>query len=465
MEKTRIATPAPQSAHEARAARGTGQKPGSAEDAAIAAGQGGGFALLLAALGGGASEQASTQAGEQAGEQVGGAVALLDGLGTTAPEAGEQALKPQPGMPDGAALAPWMLGLQPTAVQAQGAGVVMDGAAATTGGEVAALSGLAGRSGQGLMGVAQAGTQRWTSGSLVGETAMLDGAAEAAALGGTSQGMGAAAPAVRGVAARAQPWQPADGPSGAAGSGRNNAAGVVSIAQTATESIVTMPAAAQTTGLAISERGGAQQPMPLAQPGGEAEAAAPALSAAGLIVANDRQPGAAQSDARSGAGAASVGSGEHQGFEAQPAAADATPAAMAGAEDQLAEQIAEQASYWVHQKTQNAELTLDQGGRPVEVRVALTGDQAHVSLRSDQLEARQLLDAGREQLQDMLQRQGLQLAGMTVGAGGGHGAGARQDGREPGRQGAQRASVQAALPVGAAGRGSGVGERSVDIFV
>ena len=237
MEKTRIATPAPQSAHEARAARGTGQKPGSAEDAAIAAGQGGGFALLLAALGGGASEQASTQAGEQAGEQVGGAVALLDGLGTTAPEAGEQALKPQPGMPDGAALAPWMLGLQPTAVQAQGAGVVMDGAAATTGGEVAALSGLAGRSGQGLMGVAQAGTQRWTSGSLVGETAMLDGAAEAAALGGTSQGMGAAAPAGRGVAARAQPWQPADGPSGAAGSGRNNAAGVVSIAQTATESI------------------------------------------------------------------------------------------------------------------------------------------------------------------------------------------------------------------------------------
>jgi flagellar hook-length control protein FliK len=160
-----------------------------------------------------------------------------------------------------------------------------------------------------------------------------------------------------------------------------------------------------------------------------------------------------------------VGSGEHQGFEAQPAAADATPAAMAGAEDQLAEQIAEQASYWVHQKTQNAELTLDQGGRPVEVRVALTGDQAHVSLRSDQLEARQLLDAGREQLQDMLQRQGLQLAGMTVGAGGGHGAGARQEGREAGYQGAQRASVQAALPVGTAARGSGVGERSVDIFV
>ena len=204
MEKTRIASPAPQGTHEARAARGTGQKPGSAEDAAIAAGQGGGFALLLAALGGGASEQASTQAGEQAGEQVGGAVALLDGLGTTAPEAGEQALKPQPGMPDGAALAPWMLGLQPTAVQAQGAGVVMDGAAATTGGEVAALSGLAGRSGQGLMGAAQAGTQRWTSGSLVGETAMLDGAAEAAALGGTSQGMGAAAPLGEGFGVQAQ---------------------------------------------------------------------------------------------------------------------------------------------------------------------------------------------------------------------------------------------------------------------
>ena len=107
----------------------------------------------------------------------------------------------------------------------------------------------------------------------------------------------------------------------------------------------------------------------------------------------------------------------------------------------------------MHQKTQNAELTLDQGGRPVEVRVALTGDQAHVSLRSDQLEARQLLDAGREQLQDMLQRQGLQLAGMTVGAGGGHGAGARQNGPEPGRQVAQRTSERGGRPAGAAGGG------------
>jgi len=130
----------------------------------------------------------------------------------------------------------------------------------------------------------------------------------------------------------------------------------------------------------------------------------------------------------------------------------------------LADQLAEQVTYWVQQKTQNAELTLDQGGRPVEVKVALTGEQAHVSLRSDQLEARQLLDAGRDQLQDMLQRQGLQLVGMTVGSGSGDGA--RQGGREPGRQGAQRANVQAAASVGApAQRGQGVGERSVDIFV
>ncbi len=457
MEKTRIASPAPQGTHEARAARGTGQKAGSAEDAAIAAGQGGGFALLLAALGGGASEQA--------GEQAGGAVALLDGLGTTVPEAGEQALKPQPGMPDAVALAPWMPGLQPTAVQAQGAGAVMDGAAAATAGEVAALSGLAGRSGQGLMGAAQTGTQRWTSGSLVGETAMLDGAAEAAALGGTTQTMGAAAPAGRAAAARAQPWQPGVGAPGAAGAGRGHAPGGAAHAPAATDLAMATPAAAVVAGLASNERQETPQSMPLAQPPGEAEVAVPAPGAAGLTVGNDRQPGAAQADARPGTGPESGGSGEHQEFDAQPAATDVTPAAMAGAEDQLAEQIAEQASYWVRQKTQNAELTLDQDGRPVEVRVALTGDQAQVSLRSDQLEARQLLDAGREQLQDMLQRQGLQLAGMTVGAGGGHGAGARQDGRESGRQGAQRATVQAALPVGAAVRGSGVGERSVDIFV
>lgn len=144
--------------------------------------------------------------------------------------------------------------------------------------------------------------------------------------------------------------------------------------------------------------------------------------------------------------------------------ADATLAGMAGAEDALADQLAEQVAYWVHQKTQNAELTLDQDGRPVEVRVALTGDEAHVTFRSDQADARQWLDGSTAQLREMLQREGLQLAGVTVDTAGG-GAADRQGRRDEGRPGARQAAVQAAAPAGQPGGGRGVAERSVDIFV
>lgn len=50
-----------------------------------------------------------------------------------------------------------------------------------------------------------------------------------------------------------------------------------------------------------------------------------------------------------------------------------------GAEDRVAEQVA----YWVNQKTQNAELTLQRDGHPVEVSVSLSGNEAHVSFRGD----------------------------------------------------------------------------------
>ncbi len=411
MEKTRIAAPAPQGTHEARAVRANGNKSARAQDAEQADGQGGGFALLLAALDGGT------------GAQPGGAAMQLDAANATVPDAPLL----EPGTPDAAALAPWMLGLQSTAAHVEGTAL------------------------------------RWTPGSLVGETAMLDGAAETAALNGRPQGTAAAAALGRGAVAQVQPWQPTDGAQGATGMGRGHvAAGAAPVAVDAT---VATPVAPQAAGVAASERRDALQAMPQMQARGETEPAAPAQAAAGLAAATEYQPGTAQANARPGDGQAPAGSGEHQATETQPLVADAAPAGMAGAEDQLAEQIAEQVSYWVHHKTQNAELTLDQDGRPVDVRVALTGDQAHVSLRSDQPQAREWLDASRDQLQDMLQRQGLQLAGMTVGAGAGNGAGARQDGRQDGRQGAQRASVQAALPVGAAARGAGVSERAVDIFV
>lgn len=449
MEKTAIASPAPQGTHEARTVRGSGNKLAAAQDAAQADAQGGGFALLLAALGD----------GDGGGEAPGDVVSVLDAAGATASDAGEAALKPGPGQPDAGALAPWLLGLQPAVAPVQGAGVATQGEPGVLLSAPVAAPGMAARAGQGLMAAVQDGLLRLAPGSLVGETAMLDGAAEAAALSGLPQAAATAAPAGRAAVARAQPWAPADVAQDAAAPGRGHAATAAHAGLAGMEQ-----AAAPAPAAPGGDMREALPATPLAQPRGEAEtsALAPALA---FAAANERQPGAAQAEARTGDTVAPAGGAEQQAPEGPAATADAAPAGMAGAEDQLAEQIAEQASYWVHQKTQNAELTLDQDGRPVAVRVALTGDQAHVSLRSDQAEARQLLDAGREQLQDMLQRQGLQLAGMTVGAGGGNGTGGRPDGREAGRQGAQRTSVQAALPTGTAVRAAGVSARSVDIFV
>lgn len=137
-------------------------------------------------------------------------------------------------------------------------------------------------------------------------------------------------------------------------------------------------------------------------------------------------------------------------------------------------QLAERVAYWVHQQTQNAALTLDRDGQPVQVQVSLTGDQAHITFRSDEAQARQLLDAGSAELRALLDAQGVQLAGVTVDQS--HAGQGRQD---PGRQGepadgqpanARRGLVRVAEAGGMAVAGTargvqGVGQRSVDVFV
>lgn len=78
--------------------------------------------------------------------------------------------------------------------------------------------------------------------------------------------------------------------------------------------------------------------------------------------------------------------------------------------------VAEQVSYWITQDVQNAELTLDGVGHsPVEVSISMQGNEAQVAFHTDESEARQALENASEQLRDMLQRQGLVLAGVTVG--------------------------------------------------
>lgn len=114
------------------------------------------------------------------------------------------------------------------------------------------------------------------------------------------------------------------------------------------------------------------------------------------------------------------------------------------------EQVAEQIAYWVQQKTQNAQLTLERDGRSVEVSVSLSGNEAHVSFGSDQPQLRELLGSGMEQLSELLRGEGLVLGGMSVGTPSGHSAGFGADGAARKREGLRQtqrlslASVEAA---------------------
>ncbi|WP_313147210.1 flagellar hook-length control protein FliK [Diaphorobacter nitroreducens] len=434
MEQTRISSSPSPAAHEARGARGASKAGGATDDQAAA--QGDGFALLLAALGGGE-----------------GAATVLDTLSV----AGE-ALQTPEALPDAGALAAWAAGLQPGAALAQRTGEAL----------AAEADALAGRLGLGLV---RAGQD-----TLVGQTALLDGAAERAALQGGASMAGPGSAAGRGTAWRAQGMalQAAaqDAASAAGDALRAGAHAARSGLQHAADTVSHLAAqVSQAVDATAQRRDGvpvAGTPLQ-AQPGEwmAAQAAPAGISGAAPGSAAAGAGGAATPTGLRGADAAGTSGAEPFRSPAEGAGlepADATLAGMAGAEDALADQLAEQVAYWVHQKTQNAELTLDQDGRPVEVRVALTGDEAHVTFRSDQADARQWLDGSTAQLREMLQREGLQLAGVTVGTAGG-GAADRQGRRDEGRPGARQAAVQAAAPAGQAGGGRGVAERSVDIFV
>lgn len=130
------------------------------------------------------------------------------------------------------------------------------------------------------------------------------------------------------------------------------------------------------------------------------------------------------------------------------------------------EHVAEQVAYWVNQKTQNAELTLNRDGQPVEVSVTLSGNEAHVSFRSDQPQTRELLDKSMAQLSELLRSEGLVLSGMSVGTSAGqreHGGGSDQPGQ---REGTRQARVTAGAPSGSAPLlRTGSTDRAVDVFV
>ena len=101
------------------------------------------------------------------------------------------------------------------------------------------------------------------------------------------------------------------------------------------------------------------------------------------------------------------------------------------------EVVAEQVSYWIHQKRQAAELTLDGGnGQPVAVSISMNGNEASVAFRSDQAATRDMLNGALPELKTLLQGEGLVLAGVSVGAG----SGQSDTSSSSSRQGADAAS-------------------------
>jgi flagellar hook-length control protein FliK len=131
----------------------------------------------------------------------------------------------------------------------------------------------------------------------------------------------------------------------------------------------------------------------------------------------------------------------------------------------LETQAAEQVKYWISQDVQNAELQLDGlGENPVEVSISMQGNEAHVAFRTDELQTHSLLEGAGAQLKDMLLREGVVLAGVSVGTSGTNDG--RGGERRP-RQGTKIAQVMPALmaPAEAIRRPGGSSGRSVDLFV
>lgn len=195
-----------------------------------------------------------------------------------------------------------------------------------------------------------------------------------------------------------------------------------------------------------------------------AEAVPTALQAQWLATAEPAARSAASLPSKESGASAHAISGPSHGMQGEPRvegdSAVVDPAA-AGAEEAATEQTA----YWVSENLQNAELTVDHDGMPVEVRVSLSGNEAHVTFSSDESQTRDLLDAKQDQLRDMLGNEGLVLSGVSVGDSGARNASG--DGSAPPRG---RPSGRSAVQVpddGAVARSrpSVLTDRAVDVFV
>ncbi len=129
-------------------------------------------------------------------------------------------------------------------------------------------------------------------------------------------------------------------------------------------------------------------------------------------------------------------------------------------------QVAQQVTYWISQDIHNAELKLDGLGKEtVEVSISMNGNEAHVAFRTDELQARTMLEGAAAHLKDMLQGEGLVLSGVSVGTSGGGDAGGEERKQ---RQGPRQSGI---IPITVAAADArrmpmaGATGRTLDLFV
>ena len=84
-------------------------------------------------------------------------------------------------------------------------------------------------------------------------------------------------------------------------------------------------------------------------------------------------------------------------------------------------------TYWMSSDMKNAEMKLDGFGEsPVEVSISVHGNQTHVAFRTDEAQTRLALEDAGTTLKDMLSKEGLNLAGVSVGISGAGGVGTQE---------------------------------------
>lgn len=457
MEQARISTPQGTSSAQAARTRAPAQQKGVTDEGAAA--QPGSFLSLLAAqdpeLAEGGDPLAAMPEATDAASVLAQTVDPTTLVGWQALVAGDSAAQQSKGLPGADGLTTVGLGQRgaPGALPADMVGLA-DSAAALSGRLLAA---------QGLS----------TTDGLVSQTAALDGGAQdglpqpTATLGFGRQfsrmhsaalQRGVSDAALGGAGGAAEAWSARSAVGGdAKQAGAASSADLSALSTTVGASVRDQLGG---TGLhrSAGESAGAGIDAPLL-------AGQDPLAAVGATGARSADAGGGESSRHGGSGGLGEGGAEPSfAVDGAPGTAGFEELAQTGAEELLAEQV----TYWANQKTQNAELTLTRDGQPLAVTVALSGNEAHVTFRSDQEHTREMLDQSMAQLSELLRGEGLVLSGMTVGTSAGQGAMAGDAGQQRNRSGeGQQAQVLASGPTDVSQRlaGSGTRNGAVDVFV